>query len=252
MKNELAGRVALVTGASRGLGASIAIRLAEHGAKVAINFASHLVGAQEVRQKIFQCGGVAEVFQADITEEKQVESLHTSILNTLGSVDILVANATGPQPDKNIEELDWQDMLDQLEFFVKSPMLLAQQVVPEMKRRGYGRIINIGSEAFTLGTPGCSAYVAAKGAQLGLTRSWARELGRFGITVNLLAPGWVQIKGRDEFIAQEMVQRYTASVPMGFRGEVEDVAAVVVFLASKGAQFITGQSLAVNGGNTIS
>ena len=109
----------------------------------------------------------------------------------LGQLDILVINATGPQPFLKIEELTWKAFQDQLEFFVKSPMLLVQSVVGQMKKRKYGRIINIGSEVFERGVPEFSNYVAAKGAQLGLTRSWAMELAPWQITVNQVSPGWI-------------------------------------------------------------
>src|SRR5208282_6696732 len=113
------------------------------------------------------------------------------VTRALGPIDILVPNATGPQPMLSIEELSWRACLDQLEFFVKSPMLLAKAVVGGMKERKFGRIIQIGSEVFELGFGRFSNYVSAKGAQLGLTRSWAKELGPWGITVNIISPGWI-------------------------------------------------------------
>jgi 3-oxoacyl-[acyl-carrier protein] reductase len=167
-----------------------------------------------------------------------------------GPVDILVVNATGPQPFLTIERQTWQAYLDQLEFFVKSPLLLVKEVVGEMKRKRQGRIIQIGSEVFELGHPEFANYVAAKGAQLGQTRSWARELAPYGITVNLVAPGWIPTERHAGTPAAEL-EAYAARVPMKRQGVAWDVADAVAFLASPAANFITGQKLSVNGGNTL-
>ncbi len=167
-----------------------------------------------------------------------------------GPVDILVPNATGPQPFVPLEKLTWRACLDQLEFFVKSPLLLSKAVLGGMKHRRYGRIINIGSEVLEKGVPEFSNYVSAKGAQLGLTRSWAMELAKFGITVNLVAPGWIPTERHDND-PQEAKDAYAAAVPMGHMGEHEDVAEAVAFLASDAAKFVTGQQISVNGGNTL-
>jgi 3-oxoacyl-[acyl-carrier protein] reductase len=242
--------VALVTGGSRGLGAAICAALARDGMSVAINFRAGRAAAKEVRAGITEEGGVAEIFQADVTDPEDVAELHAQVVATLGSVDVLVLNATGPQPDVEIEDLTWRLMLDQLEYFVRSPLLLAQATVPSMLKQGYGRIISIGSEAFELGTPRSSAYVAAKGAQLGLTRSWARELGPAGITVNLVAPGFIPTE-RHAAVPQQDKDLYAAELPAYRMGVPEDVAATVAFLASPHAGFITGQRIAVNGGHTL-
>jgi 3-oxoacyl-[acyl-carrier protein] reductase len=150
-----------------------------------------------------------------------------------------------------IEEQSWQSYLDQLEFFVKSPLLLVQQVLDGMRERGFGRIIQIGSEVFELGNPRFANYVAAKGAQLGQTRSWAMELADTGITVNLVAPGWIPTE-RHTGTPQSEIDEYTKNLPTRKMGLPVDVATAVAFLASDEASFITGQKVAVNGGNTIS
>lgn len=247
---DLSNRVALVTGASRGLGAAIARTLGLRGAKVAINAFGSPEKAEQVAEDIRRNGGGAEVFRADVRDEGEVERLVAEVQGRLGPIEILVLNATGPQPFVAIEELTWQACLDQLEFFVKSPVLLMKAVVGGMKLRRSGRIINIGSEVFEKGAPRFSNYVAAKGAQLGLTRSWAMELAEWGITVNLVAPGWIPTE-RHAGDPQEAKDAYAAGVPMKHLGDPEDVAEAVAFLASDAARFITGQKLSVNGGNSL-
>jgi 3-oxoacyl-[acyl-carrier protein] reductase len=243
-------RVALVTGASRGLGAAIAVGLARDGAAVAINYARNRDAAEAVRSQIVDADGRAEVFGADVTDEDEVRRLCTEVQAGLGGIDILIVNATGQQPSIDIEALTWRDVLDQLEFFVKSPLLLAQQVVPGMRAGGYGRIVQIGSEVFELGNAGASAYVAAKGAQLGLTRSWARELGPDGITVNLVAPGFIPTE-RHGVVSDATQASYLDGVPLGHMGQAADIAEAVTFLASDRAGYVTGQRIPVNGGKTL-
>jgi len=250
MSPDLKNKVALVTGASRGLGAAIACRLAAGGAKTALNyFASPEMVHRQV-EWIRQDGGTAEAFQADVRDEKEVEDLVGQVVEKFGPVDILVINATGPQPFVKLEELTWRACLDQLEFFVKSPVLLAKEVLASMKERRSGRIIQIGSEVFECGLAEFSNYVSAKGAQLGLTRSWAMELAPWQITVNLVAPGWIPTE-RHVGDPQDAKDAYAAAVPMKHMGVPDDVAEAVAFLASDAARFITGQKIAVNGGNTL-
>jgi 3-oxoacyl-[acyl-carrier protein] reductase len=250
MTEDLTGKVALVTGASRGLGAAIAVSLGQRGAKVAVNSFGSPAKAALVAQSIVTAGAQAEVFVADVRDEEEVIEMVRAITARLGPIDILVPNATGPQPFLTLEELTWRACLDQLEFFVKSPMLLAQAVVPGMKARKWGRIVMIGSEVFEKGIPKFSNYVSAKGAQLGLTRSWANELAEWGITVNLVAPGWIPTE-RHDADPQDAKDAYAAGVPLKHMGLPEDIGEAVAFLASESARFITGQKLSVNGGNTL-
>ncbi len=247
---DLQGKTALVTGASRGLGAAIACKLSACGARTALNYFGSPEKARQVLDRIRQAGGTAEMYRADVRDESEVGSLVEQASKHFGPIDILVINATGPQPFIKLDELTWHHCLDQLEFFVKSPVLLTKAVLPSMKQRRWGRIINIGSEVFERGVPEFSNYVSAKGAQLGLTRSWAMELAPWQITVNLVAPGWIPTE-RHADDSQESKDAYAAAVPMRHMGEAEDVAEAVAFLASDGARFITGQKLAVNGGNTL-
>jgi 3-oxoacyl-[acyl-carrier protein] reductase len=232
------------------LGEPIARTLAANGAAIAINYFNSSERAHRLAGQIRADGGRAAPFGGDVRDEAQVHALIERVTHEFGPIDILVINATGPQPFIPIEHLTWRAMLDQLEFFVKSPMLLAQAVVPGMKQRRRGRIINIGSEVFEKGVPRFSNYVSAKGAQLGLTRSWAMELAEWQITVNHVSPGWIPTE-RHVDDPQSMKDDYAAAVPMGHMGEAQDVANAVAFLASDAAKFITGQKLSVNGGNTL-
>ncbi len=250
MQHDLKGRVALVTGASRGLGEAIAIGLAQCGAATAVNYFASAEKADKVVRNIQATGGQAEAFKADVRDEQQVADLVRSVEDRFGPIDILVLNATGPQPFIPVESLTWQACLDQLEFFVKSPMLLTKQVVGGMKQRCYGRIINIGSEVFDRGVGRFSNYVSAKGAQLGLTRSWAMELAQWQITVNQVSPGWIPTE-RHIDDPQAEKDAYAAAVPMGHMGESVDIAGAVAYLASDGARFVTGQKISVNGGTTL-
>ncbi len=250
MKLDLSKRVALVTGASRGLGESIAMKLGECGAKVAVNYFASPEKAERVVALVKKAGGDAHAFKADVREEDEVMRLVQEVQDRFGSIDILVPNATGPQPFIPLQKLTWRDCLDQLEFFVKSPVLLASAVVPGMKQRKWGRIVQIGSEVLEKGVPEFSNYVAAKGAQLGLTRSWAMELAPFGITVNIVSPGWIPTE-RHKDDSDEAKRAYATTVPMKRMGVPDDIGAAVAFLASNEANFITGQKLSVNGGNSL-
>ena len=244
------GRVALVTGSSRGLGAVIARRLAQDGLAVAVNGRRGDEQAGEVVRSIRDGGGTADAFCADVTDEQQVSELVAAITGQFGPVGVLVLNATGPQPEAPVAEVTWADHLDQLDFFVKSPVLLGRAVLPTMRARRYGRIVHIDSEVADQPPPGRSAYATAKHAQIGLTRSWARELAPSGITVNTVAPGFIPVE-RHAGVPAEVRQAYLASVPTGRMGTPNDVAHAVSFFASERAGFITGQRIVVDGGRGL-
>ena len=244
------GRVALVTGSSRGLGAVIARRLGRDGFAVAVNGRPGDEQVAAVGRSICDDGGAAEGFCADVTDEHQVAGLVAAITDCFGPVDVLVLNATGPQPEAPVTEAGWTDHLDQLDFFVKSPVLLGRAVLPGMQARGYGRIVNIDSEVAHRPPPGRSAYATAKSAQIGLTRSWARELAPFGITVNTVAPGFIPVE-RHADVPDDVRKAYLASVPAGRMGTPGDIAHAVSFLASEAAGFITGQRIVVDGGRSL-
>jgi 3-oxoacyl-[acyl-carrier protein] reductase len=247
---SLAGRVALVTGSSTGLGRATAKCLGLAGAKVAVNYANGRPRAEEALAELRGAGVTAELFRADVTSEAEVDAMFTAIERSLGPVDIVVVNATPAQPQKPIEEYDWDFYEQMLDFFVKSPYLLARRALPGMKQRRHGRLINITSEVFLLGVAPFSAYVAAKGGQTGWSRSMAHELSPFGITVNMIAPGWIPVE-RHKDDPQSDKDAYLASVPMGRWGKPDEVGWAAAYFASDEAAFVTGQTLAVNGGKTV-
>ncbi len=224
--------------------------LAEDGFGVAVNYFASRERAEALCAELRGRGLEARAFGADVRDEGEVTRLVAEVERGMGPVDVLVVNATGPQPMLSIEEQSWQGYLDQLEFFVKSPLLLLKAVLPGMRERRFGRVIQIGSEVVELGNARFANYVAAKGAQLGQTRSWARELGPDGITVNLIAPGWIPTERHGDASEVEM-EEYARGVPMRRMGMAEEVGRVVAFLAGEGASFMTGQKIAVNGGNTL-
>jgi 3-oxoacyl-[acyl-carrier protein] reductase len=246
--HHLEGKVALVTGGSRGLGKWISFSLAKAGASVIVNYAHDKEGAEKTVTWIDSNGGRVIHARADVTKEEEVMKLVKIAEQELGSsIDIVVNNATGPQPELSIEKSEWTDYLDQLEFFVKAPLLLTKAVLPEMKRKMGGRIINIGSEVVQIGNPYFANYVTAKSSQIGMTRSWATELGPYGITVNLVHPGFIPVERHEGTDPTD----YRRGVPLQRIGEPSDIGETVVFLASNEAKFITGQSITVNGGNTF-
>ena len=243
-------RVALVTGSSRGLGRVIAERLAADGMAVAVNGRSNDGRTDDVAAAIRAAGGTARAFAADVTDEAQVENLVAAVTTSLGPIDVLVLNATGPQPEGELLDVSWNDHLAELSFFVKSPVLLGRAIVPGMRERQFGRIVQIDSEIADRPPPGRSAYATAKNAQIGLMRSWVHELGPFGITVNAVAPGFIPVE-RHDTVPSETTAAYLATVPVGRMGTPDDIAHVVSFLVSQGAGFVTGQRITVDGGRSL-
>jgi len=248
---SLEGRVALVTGSSKGLGKAIALGLGKAGAKVAINYCHGKEAAEATFADYQSQGCQGTLVRADVTDPADVTRLVDEVATSLGPIDIVVPNATPDQPLRPIEEYGWDFYQSMLDFFIKSPYLLSRACLPHMKKQQWGRIINITSEVFHLGVAPFTAYVAAKGGQVGFSRSLARELAPFGITVNMIAPGWIPVE-RHEKDPQEMKDKYLANIPAARWGKPADVAGAVVYYASDEAAFVTGQTIAVNGGNTVS
>lgn len=250
MPFSLANRVALVTGSSTGLGKAIAFALGQAGARVAFNYANNRDRAEAAFAEYEATGATGTLIRADVTDPDEVQQLIELIEFDLGPVDILVPNATPAQPQKPIEAYEWAFYQTMLDFFVKSPYLLSRACLPHMKRQRWGRIINVVSEVFSEGVAPFTAYVAAKGGQIGFSRSLATELAPYGITVNMIAPGWIPVE-RHENDPQALKDAYRKTIPMGRWGLPEDVAGAVVYYASDEASFVTGQYIAVNGGRTF-
>jgi len=247
---SLKGKVALVTGSSTGLGKVMAMALGKAGAKVAMNYFNNEERANKSFAEFEAAGCEGTMIRANVTDEDEVNELVAETSEKLGPIDIVVLNATPDQPQKPIEEYDWDFYQSMLDFFIKSPYLVTRAVLPHMKKQKWGRIINIGSEVFHLGVKPFTAYVAAKGGQNGFNRSLAHELAEWNITVNMIAPGWIPVE-RHENDPQELKDGYLASIPMGRWGVPQDLDGTIVYLASEGSGFVTGQNIHVNGGTTV-
>jgi len=246
---SLQNRVALVTGSSTGLGKAMLAGLGKAGAKVALNFQNNASRAEASFAEIEAAGIEGMLVRGDVTDEAEVGRMVDEISSKLGPVDILVFNATPPQPQKPIEEYDWAFYQQMLDFFIKSPFLLTRACLPHMKAQKWGRIINIGSEVVARGVGNFTAYVAAKGGQNGFNRSLASELAPCGITVNMISPGWIPVE-RHLNDPEEQKEAYRSLIPLNRWGVPDDVAGATVFLASDAAAFLTGQNLHINGGMT--
>lgn len=247
---SLAGRVALITGSTTGLGKAMAHAMGAAGAKVALNYANNSARAEAAFADYQAAGNTGGLFRASVIDEAEVQRLAAEVAEQLGPIDIVVLNATPDQPHQPIEEYDWDFYQSMLDFFIKSPYLIARAVLPHMKQQRWGRIINIGSEAFQRGVGNFSAYVAAKGGQNGWMRSLSNEAAGHGITVNMIAPGWIPVE-RHEKDPQDEKDAYFELIPAGRWGVPGDVASLAVFLAGDASSFISGQNIAVNGGLTV-
>ncbi len=247
---SLCGRVALITGSTTGLGKAMAMAIGAAGARVAMNYANNSDRAERTFAEFQSEGYEGKLFRASVIDEADVNRLTREVTDHLGPIDILVLNATPAQPQLPIEEYDWDFYQCMLDYFVKSPFLLTRATLSHMKKRRWGRIINIGSEVFQIGRPNFSAYVAAKGAQNGWTRSMSTELAPFGITVNMISPGWIPVE-RHENDPVEQKTAYLATVPAGRWGVPDDLGGIVTLLAGDGSSFISGQNICVNGGLTV-
>lgn len=241
----LEGRIALVTGASQGIGKAIALELAKAGATVALA-ARNETKLAEVKAEIEAAGGKAESFALDVSNEDAIKTGAKDIVARLGAVHILVNNA-GVTRDTlmlRMKTTDWDDVLD---TNLKGAFLLTQALLQPMMKARWGRVINISSVNGELGAPGQANYSASKAGLIGLTKSMAREFASRGITVNAVAPGFIETD-MTHVLTEEQKNAMLGAVPLGRAGSVADIAAAVRFLASEEAGYITGHTLDVNGG----
>lgn len=245
---KLEGNVALVTGASRGIGRAIALGLAAEGAHVVVNYVSRADAAQTVCEAIGGLGRDALPVQGDVAEAADVERMVATALDHFGRLDVLVNNATihrGRLVHK-LPERDWDTVIDSC---LKGAYHCCHHIVPHMTARRRGRIINISSTVGLIGWPGDTAYGTAKAGLIGFTRSLAKEVAPYGITANVVVPGYVRTDMTAALTPKNIEQMLTL-IPLGRAGEPEDVAEVVTFLAALGA-YVTGAVYVVDGGMSL-
>jgi 3-oxoacyl-[acyl-carrier protein] reductase len=243
---RLSGKVALVTGGSRGIGRAIALRLAEEGADVCVNYHSDGSAAQETVQQLEAAGVRASAVRADVAIAEDVQRMVSAAAESLGPVQILVNNAgiSADMLTMRLSEEDWDRVLD---TDLKGAFLVTKAILRPMIRQRWGRIINIASVVGFVGNAGQASYAAAKAGLIGFSKSVAREVATRNITVNVVAPGLIDTDMTDR-LTDEIRTWMLDQVPMGKPGRVEDVASAVAFLASDDASYMTGQTLKVDGG----
>lgn len=242
----LKGRVAIVTGASRGIGRAIALELGKQGASVVVNYNSSPAAADEVVTEIAASGGEALAVQANVSDAAQVEALFKATTERFGKVDILVNNA-GVTRDNLIIRMSEDDFDTVIDTNLKSAWLCCKAAISLMMRKRYGRIINITSVSGVVGQAGQTNYSASKAGLIGLTKSLAREYANRGITVNAVAPGFV-LTDLTKDLPEELVKNLNTVIPVGRWGYVGEIAHATAFLAADEASYITGQVINVDGG----
>lgn len=242
----LGGKIALVTGASRGLGRAIAIKLAQAGATVVINYAGNIKAAQEVERMITEAGGKAMLVQADVADAQSVENMIKEITATYGNIDILINNAgiTRDNLLMRMKENDWDDVMN---TNLKGIYLCTKAVSKMMMKKRAGRIVNMTSVIGLTGNAGQANYAAAKAGVIGFSKSMAKELASRGITVNSVAPGFIDTD-MTAVLPERVKEESIAKIPLSRLGDPEDVANAVMFFVSDAAAYITGQTLNVDGG----
>src|SRR5919112_6069965 len=243
---KLNGQVALVTGASRGIGRAIALALGQAGAYVVINYRSNQDAARTTLNELQVLGGRGEVCQFDVAVETEIDAAVKKIVDGQGKIDILVNNA-GVTSDTLLIRTKVQDWDQVIGTNLKGTVLCTKSVCRPMMRQRYGRIVNLSSIVGQTGNAGQSIYAATKAGILGFTKSVARELAARGITVNAVAPGFIETE-MTASLSPQLQEEYLRSIPLARFGKSEEVAQLVVFLTGPGAAYITGQVMNVNGG----
>ncbi|HCX2111837.1 3-oxoacyl-[acyl-carrier-protein] reductase [Staphylococcus aureus] len=237
---------ALVTGASRGIGRSIALQLAEEGYNVAVNYAGSKEKAEAVVEEIKAKGVDSFAIQANVADADEVKAMIKEVVSQFGSLDVLVNNAgiTRDNLLMRMKEQEWDDVID---TNLKGVFNCIQKATPQMLRQRSGAIINLSSVVGAVGNPGQANYVATKAGVIGLTKSAARELASRGITVNAVAPGFI-VSDMTDALSDELKEQMLTQIPLARFGQDADIANTVAFLASDKAKYITGQTIHVNGG----
>ncbi|HZP02485.1 MAG TPA: glucose 1-dehydrogenase [Terriglobia bacterium] len=245
----LKDRVALITGASSGIGRATALAMAREGARVGVNYCKNLAGGEATAESINRHGGEALLIYADVTRRSDVESMVRTVRDRWGRIDILVNNAGDLLARRTLADMT-EDYWDQvMDLNLKSAFLCVKAVWEEMAQRKDGCIINVSSIAGRNGGgPGAAAYAAAKGGLLVYTKALAKELAPYQVRVNGVAPGVIATPYHERYSPGEVFQRLVANIPLGRAGTSEEIADVIVFLASPAARYITGETIEVNGG----
>jgi 3-oxoacyl-[acyl-carrier protein] reductase len=243
------GRLAIVTGGGRGIGRAVAVRLAAEGANVAISYRSNDDAAQETAEAVREAGVECEVFKGDVASTEDVQVLFEGVTDAFGRLDILVNNA-GVTRDNLIMRMKEEEFDEVLRTNLGGTYLCTRAALRPMIRARWGRIVNVSSVVGLVGNAGQANYAASKAGIIGFTKSVAREVAQRGITANAVAPGYVEteLTGR---LPENVKEAIRTQVPMGRFGEAEEVAEVVTFLAGEGAGYVTGQTIAVDGGMTM-
>lgn len=240
------GRVALVTGGGRGIGRAIAVRLAKSGAKVAVSYRANDEAAEETARLVREAGAECELFKSDVASSDDVAALIKGVNEAFGPVEILVNNA-GTTRDNIMMRMKDAQFDEVIATNLKGTYLCTRAVLRGMVRARWGRIISVSSVVGLIGNAGQANYAASKAGIIGFTKSIAREVGNRGITANTVAPGYIKTE-LTAGLPEEITERVLGQVPIGRLGEPEEVAEVVAFLAGEGAAYVTGQTLAVDGG----
>ena len=243
------GRVVVVTGGGRGIGRAVAVRLANEGANVAISYRSNDTAAEEVAEEARAAGARCEIFKGDVASPEDVDALFKDVGKAFGPVEILVNNA-GLTRDNLMMRMKESEFDEVLDTNLKGTYLCTRAALRPMIRARWGRIVNVSSVVGLVGNAGQANYAASKAGIIGFTKSVAREVAQRGITANVVAPGYVETELTSS-LSEEVKDQIRDQVPAGRFAEAEEVAEVVAFLAGEGAGYITGQTVAVDGGMTM-